>query len=126
MPRSPSEPAVAQRPWPGAAAHSPGEPAVAERRRPGAAAITRPALPAGLLLGALGVLAFSFSFPATKLAVGGLDPWLVAFGRAVVAAVLAAAVLCATRAPRPGRRLLGRLAVVGGGVVVGRSSRASR
>jgi drug/metabolite transporter (DMT)-like permease len=77
------------------------------------------ALPPGVALGALGVLAFSFSFPATKLAVGGIDPWLVAFGRAVVAAALAAATLALARAPLPGRRQLGRLAVVAGGVVVG-------
>jgi drug/metabolite transporter (DMT)-like permease len=78
-----------------------------------------PALPAGLALGALGVLAFSFSFPATKLAVGGLNPWFVAFGRASVAALLAAATLAATRAPLVGREHLGRLAIVAAGVVVG-------
>jgi drug/metabolite transporter (DMT)-like permease len=85
----------------------------------GAVTARAPALPAGLLLGTLGVLAFSFSFPATKLAVGGLDPWFVAFGRAAVAALLAAGFLRTTRTPWPERRLLGRLAVVGGGVVVG-------
>ncbi len=71
------------------------------------------------MLGALGVLGFSFSLPATRLAVEDLDPWLVAFGRAAVAAVLAAAVLAAVRAPRPSREQWGRLAIVAGGVVVG-------
>jgi drug/metabolite transporter (DMT)-like permease len=70
-------------------------------------------------LGALGILAFSFSLPATKLAVGGLDPWLVAAGRAVVAALLAAAVLAAVRAPRPSAAQVRSLAVVALGVVVG-------
>jgi drug/metabolite transporter (DMT)-like permease len=73
----------------------------------------------GVALGALGILGFSFSLPATRLAVADLDPWLVAFGRAVVAAVLAAAYLTATRAPRPTRRQLRALVIVAAGVVVG-------
>jgi drug/metabolite transporter (DMT)-like permease len=74
----------------------------------------------GLLLGALGVLAFSFSLPATRVAVdGGLDPWLVAFGRATVAALLAICVLTAVRAPLPTRAQARRLLVVAAGVVVG-------
>jgi drug/metabolite transporter (DMT)-like permease len=73
----------------------------------------------GLALGLLGVLGFSFSLPATKVAVGDLDPWFVAFGRAAVAAVLAAIVLAATRARRPTRAQWRALAVVSGGVIVG-------
>ena len=76
-------------------------------------------LPPGLVLGALGVLGFSFSLPATRLAVADLDPWLVAFGRAVVAGALSLALLAATRAPRPTRRQVRSLAVVALGVVVG-------
>jgi drug/metabolite transporter (DMT)-like permease len=79
----------------------------------------RSALPPGLLLGALGVLAVSFSLPATRLAVADLDPWLVAFGRAVVAGVLSALVLTATRAPRPTPAQWRSLALVALGVVVG-------
>ena len=67
----------------------------------------------------MGVLVFSFSLPATKLAVADLDPWLVAFGRAVVAAVLGAVILRATRAALPTRAQARRLLVVAGGVVVG-------
>jgi drug/metabolite transporter (DMT)-like permease len=70
-------------------------------------------------LGALGVLAFSLSLPATRVAVQQLDPWFVAFGRAVVAAALAGAYLRRTGAPRPTRRQGWRLAVVALGVVVG-------
>jgi drug/metabolite transporter (DMT)-like permease len=70
-------------------------------------------------LGALGILGFSFSLPATRLAVADLDPWLVAFGRATVASVLAAGYLLATRAPRPTRAQGRSLAIVAGGVVVG-------
>src|SRR4051794_40138216 len=81
--------------------------------------ITRATLGPGVLLGSLGILGFSFSFPATRLAVAGLDPWLIAFGRATVAAILAAAYLRATRAPRPTRAQMPSLAIVGLGVVVG-------
>jgi drug/metabolite transporter (DMT)-like permease len=74
---------------------------------------------AGLVLGAAGVLAFSLSLPATRVAVQDLDPWFVAFGRAVGAAVLAWAYLRWTRAPRPTRAQWRRLPVVAVGVVVG-------
>src|SRR3954464_2850810 len=85
-------------------------------------ATTRPARRAvgpGVALGALGILGFSFSFPATRLAVADLDPWLVAFGRATIAALLAAGYLVATRARRPTRAEAKSLAIVAMGVVVG-------
>lgn len=53
------------------------------------------------------------------MAVGEIDGAVVGLGRGVVAAVLAAAVLLATRQPVPPRRLWGRLAVVSLGVVLG-------
>jgi drug/metabolite transporter (DMT)-like permease len=81
--------------------------------------ITQARLPPGLLLGALGVLGFSFSLPATRVAVADLDPWVVAFGRAVVAGVLSALLLTLTRAPRPTRAQLRSLVVVALGVVFG-------
>ena len=65
------------------------------------------------------MIAFSLSLPATKLAVEDLDPWVVAFGRAVVASLLALLVLRVARAPRPSRRQCGRLAIVAAGVVFG-------
>jgi drug/metabolite transporter (DMT)-like permease len=73
----------------------------------------------GVLLGLVGVTAFSFSLPATRLAVADLDPWLVAFGRAAIASLLAAGYLALTRAPRPSAAQWRRLAIVAGGVVVG-------
>jgi drug/metabolite transporter (DMT)-like permease len=73
----------------------------------------------GVAVGALGILGFSFSLPATRLAVADLDPWLIAFGRATVAAVLAAAYLRATNAERPTPAQARSLAVVALGVVVG-------
>jgi drug/metabolite transporter (DMT)-like permease len=76
-------------------------------------------LPAGLALGSLGILGFSFSLPATRLAVADLDPWVVAFGRATVAAALSVVYLVATRATRPTREQVPSLAIVAGGVIVG-------
>jgi drug/metabolite transporter (DMT)-like permease len=75
--------------------------------------------PAGITLGALGVLGFSFSLPATRLAVAGLDPWFVSFGRAVGAGLLAIGYLIVVRAPLPSRVQIRRLLVVALGIVVG-------
>jgi len=65
------------------------------------------------------VLAFSLSLPTTRVAVRELDPWFVAFGRAVGAALLAWAYLRFTGAPRPTRDQWRRLSLVALGVVVG-------
>ncbi|OFI38785.1 hypothetical protein BIU82_17735 [Arthrobacter sp. SW1] len=73
----------------------------------------------GLWWGLLGVAAFSFTVPFTRLAVAGLPPLFVASGRAVLAAALAAIALAATRQPLPRGRQLLRLGVVAGGVVLG-------
>jgi drug/metabolite transporter (DMT)-like permease len=74
---------------------------------------------AAVAYGALGVLAFSFSLPATRLAVKDLDPTFVGLGRAVVAAVLAATLLGITRQPFPHKQDLPRFALVSVGVVIG-------
>src|SRR3954453_6516513 len=103
----------------GGAAAPGGAPAPAGAAAPGEPAAPRAGRAPGVALGALGILAFSFSLPATRLAVADLDPWLVAFGRAAGPAVLAAAYLTATRAPRPTRRQVRSLAITAGGVVVG-------
>ena len=87
-----------------------------------AVAVTQPwraKVPPGVLLGTIGVIGFSFSLPATRLALRDLDPWVVAFGRALVAAALAALVLYATRALRPTRAQWRSLAIVAAGVVIG-------
>lgn len=81
--------------------------------------VTRPKAITGVVLGLLGVLSFSMSLPATRVAVGDLDAWFVAFGRAVGAGLLALAYLAVTRAPRPTPAQWRRLAVVALGVVVG-------
>jgi drug/metabolite transporter (DMT)-like permease len=73
----------------------------------------------GLLLGLLGVLAFSLTLPMTRAAVAQLDPWFVAFGRMAGAGVLAAVWLLIARAPRPVRADLWMLACSAIGVVIG-------
>jgi drug/metabolite transporter (DMT)-like permease len=73
----------------------------------------------GILFGFVGVASFSLTLPATRVAVTGLDPVFVGLGRAVIAAVLAAIVLVATRTRWPGRAHLPGLALVAVGVVVG-------
>jgi drug/metabolite transporter (DMT)-like permease len=69
--------------------------------------------------GLLGVAAFSFTVPLTRVAVGGLSPLFVGSARAVVAAALAILALTVTRQRLPRGPQWPRLAVVGGGVVVG-------
>lgn len=73
----------------------------------------------GLMLGALGVAGFSVTLPATRLAVSYLDPLTVGLGRALVAAVCAAALLRVTRQSRPTQEQLKGLSIVALGVVVG-------
>jgi drug/metabolite transporter (DMT)-like permease len=74
----------------------------------------------GLGWGLLGVAAFSFTVPFTRVAGhNGLSPLFIGSGRAVVAAVLAAVMLVATRQRVPTGSQWTRLAVVAGGVVVG-------
>ena len=74
---------------------------------------------AGLWWGLLGVLAFSFTLPFTRVATGGLSPLFIGSGRAVVAALLAGIALTATRQQMPSRAQWVRLAIVAGGVVAG-------
>jgi drug/metabolite transporter (DMT)-like permease len=73
----------------------------------------------GLAWGLVGVTAFSLTLPVTRIAVASMDPVFIGLGRAIVAAIVAAAVLVATRSPWPPRALWPRLAVVACGVVVG-------
>ncbi len=75
--------------------------------------------PTGLWWGLLGVAAFSFTVPFTKVAVAGLSPLFIGSGRAVVAAVLAAFALALTRQRLPHGVQWARLSVIAGGIVVG-------
>lgn len=73
----------------------------------------------GLGWGFLGVAAFSFTVPFTRVAVGSLSPLFIGSGRAVVAGLLAIAALALTRQRLPRGTQWARLVVVGGGIVVG-------
>lgn len=74
---------------------------------------------AGWGSGLLGVIIFSGSLPATRLAVAQLPPLFLTSARATIAGLLGAAFLLALRQPRPSRADLGPLAIVAAGVVVG-------
>jgi len=78
-----------------------------------------PAVSPGLVWGLVGVAAFSFTVPLTRVAVGGLSPLFIGSGRAVVAAVLASLALAVTRQAVPVGAQWLRIAVVAAGVVVG-------
>ncbi len=73
----------------------------------------------GIWWGLLGVVAFSFTVPLTRVAVEGMSPLFIGAGRAVVAAILAALALALTRQRLPRGRQWIRLAVVAGGIVAG-------
>ncbi|MCJ2024107.1 DMT family transporter [Methylobacterium sp. J-067] len=74
---------------------------------------------AGFGSGLLGVLIFSGSLPATRLAVSGFAPLFLTAARAVIAALLGGALLWLLRQTRPARGDLAALALVSLGVVVG-------
>ena len=69
--------------------------------------------------GLVGVIIFSGSLPATRIAVGGFTPMFLTSARAVIAALLAAALLLALKQQRPRSSDLGSLAIVAVGVVIG-------
>lgn len=73
----------------------------------------------GTLQAALGVTAFSLTFPATAWGLEGFGPWSLVAVRSVLAAVIAGSCLLALRVRVPGRRHWAGLAVVAAGVVVG-------
>ncbi|MGG2477479.1 EamA family transporter, partial [Rhizobium sp. BR5] len=73
----------------------------------------------GWLNGLAGVVIFSGSLPATRLAVTGFDPIFLTLARASIAGVLALALLLLFRQKRPARGDLTSLFIVSFGVVVG-------
>ncbi len=73
----------------------------------------------GWIYGFLGVLIFSLTLPATRIAVAELDPVFVGLGRAVIAGILAVILLAITRQSLPPKRFWLRFVVIAAGVVVG-------
>ena len=73
----------------------------------------------GWLSGLIGVVIFSGSLPATRVAVTGFDPVFLTLARASIAGLLALALLFVFRQKRPARDDLASLFIVSFGVVVG-------
>jgi drug/metabolite transporter (DMT)-like permease len=69
--------------------------------------------------GMAGMLIFSASLPATRMAVAALDPWFVTSGRALIAGLLATGALLILRAPLPAPHDWRDLVLTALGVVVG-------
>ncbi|MCQ4630601.1 DMT family transporter [Shinella sp. CPCC 100929] len=69
--------------------------------------------------GLVGVIIFSGSLPATRVAVSDFSPLFLTSARAVIAGLLGAALLFALRQPKPSRDALFSLTIVALGVVVG-------
>jgi drug/metabolite transporter (DMT)-like permease len=77
-------------------------------------------LTAGVAWGAAGVLCFSGTAPATRVAAPAFGPETLTFARILIAAVLATVTLGYIRvARRPGREELARLALMGTGLAIG-------
>jgi len=74
---------------------------------------------AGWGSGLLGVIIFSGSLPATRVAVSDMSPLFVTSARAVIAALLGAFFLVVLRQSRPAREDVPSLAIVATGVVAG-------
>ncbi|MBH5131022.1 MULTISPECIES: DMT family transporter [Streptomyces] len=73
----------------------------------------------GTVQAALGVVAFSLTFPATAWGLEGFGPWSLIAVRSILAAAVAGACLLVLRVAPPERRHFLGLAVVGAGVVLG-------
>jgi drug/metabolite transporter (DMT)-like permease len=73
----------------------------------------------GFVYGGLGVLIFSLTLPATRIAVAEFDPVFVGLGRAIVAAGLSLILLVVTRQILPPLRFLPQFCIVVMGVVIG-------
>ena len=73
----------------------------------------------GWINGFIGVVIFSGSLPATRVAVTQFDPVFLTVARAAIAGLLALCLLIAFRERRPSRSDVGSLVIVAVGVVVG-------
>jgi drug/metabolite transporter (DMT)-like permease len=73
----------------------------------------------GMLLGLLAVTGFGFTLPVTRMVVAELDPMFIGFGRALVAALVAAVWLIATNSRLPNASQWRRLLITMSCVAVG-------
>lgn len=73
----------------------------------------------GLINGMLGVLIFSGSLPATRVAISGFDPLFLTAARSLIAGLLALLLVFLLRGERPRKGEIVSLCVIALGVVVG-------
>jgi len=73
----------------------------------------------GMLVGFIGIFIFSLTLPATKVAIKDLDPYFVAYGRAVLAAFAAMIYLIISKTKWVETKYVPKLLVIAGGVVFG-------
>jgi drug/metabolite transporter (DMT)-like permease len=78
-----------------------------------------PARPTAWLNGLVGVVIFSGSLPATRLALQGFDPLFLTYARATIAAMAGAVALVLLKQTRPQRGEIPGLVLVAAGVVIG-------
>jgi drug/metabolite transporter (DMT)-like permease len=72
-----------------------------------------------MLVGFIGIFIFSLTLPATKVAIKDLDPYFVAYGRAVLAAFAAMIYLIISKTKWVETKYVPKLLVIAGGVVFG-------
>lgn len=73
----------------------------------------------GWLNGLLGVVIFSGSLPATRIAVHDMDPFFLTFLRATIAGIFAVILIVCFRQKRPRSSQIAPLIIVSSGVVIG-------
>jgi drug/metabolite transporter (DMT)-like permease len=73
----------------------------------------------GMLIGFVGILIFSLTLPVSKIAVLSFDPYFIAFGRALLAGLVAMAYLIYKNEPFPQKKDFAKFAVIALGVVFG-------
>jgi len=83
------------------------------------AGMTRTLMGAGWLNGLTGVIIFSGSLPATKVALADLEPYFLTFSRASIAGILALCLMLSFRQKWPSSRQVYSLIVISLGVVIG-------
>jgi drug/metabolite transporter (DMT)-like permease len=73
----------------------------------------------GLIYGLFGILIFSLTLPATRMALSSFDPTFVGLGRSIGAATLSLILLIAKRQTIPSKQYLPNFFVVVAGVIIG-------
>jgi drug/metabolite transporter (DMT)-like permease len=74
---------------------------------------------AGLSAGLAGIIIFGLTLPMTHFALDGFDIYAIGLGRAIPAALIAGAILVATRQPVPPRALWPQIFLAAAGVIFG-------